>query len=368
LADKRIRVGVIGVGQIGKKHLETYLSTPGVDVIGIAGRDPERTQQVALDYHLAYWTSDYRELLARDDIDAISVCLHNNLHREVSITALEAGKHVYCEKPMAGSYRDAQAMLAAAHRTGKMLSVQLATLFSSETKAAKAVLAEGWLGEPYFAQAVITRRRGRPYVDGYGTPAFVQKEQAGGGALLDLGVYEIAKLLYLLGNPPALRISGRTYQETPIDPDRLKTSGYDVEELGVGLAHLQGDVTLSIVAAWAIHLSRVGGSYLVGPRGGVRLEPFEIYRSLGDLDLDASVDLEAFEYRLHHVRGQGNGYDGPQQHWIAALQGQVPLLPTAEIALNTMLISEGIYLSDRLGREVTASDVNDQSISTAIAL
>ena len=367
MADNRIRVGVIGVGQIGKHHLDTYLSTPNIDVIGVAGRDLDRTQQVALDYHLAYWTTNYRELLARDDLDAVSVCLHNNLHREVTIAALKAGKHVYCEKPIAGSYCDAQAMLAAAHRTGKMLSIQLATLFGSETKAAKAVIAEGWLGKPYFAQAVIARRRGRPYVDGYGTPAFVQKEQAGGGALLDLGVYEIAKLLYLLDNPRALRISGRTYQETPIDPERLTASGYDVEELGVGLAHLQGNITLSIVAAWAIHLGKVGGSYLVGTQGGVRLEPFEIYRSLGDLDLDASVDLEAFEYRSHNVRGQGNGYDGPQQHWIAALQGRVPLLPTAEIALNTMLISEGIYLSDRLGREVTASDVSDQSVSTAVA-
>jgi predicted dehydrogenase len=366
LADNRIRVGVIGVGQIGKHHLETYLSTPEVDVIGIAGRDPDRTQQVALDYHLTYWTSDYHELLARHDLDAVSVCLHNNLHRAVTIAALEAGKHVYCEKPMAGSYRDAQAMLTAARCTGKMLSIQLATLFNNETKAAKAVIAEGWLGKPYFARVEITRRRGRPYVDGYGTPAFVQKGQAGGGALLDLGVYEIAKLLYLLDNPAALRISGRSYQQTPIDPDRLKASGYDVEELGVGLAHLQGDITLSVIAAWAIHLGKARGSYLVGSLGGIHLEPFEIYRSLGDLDLDAGVDLEAFEYRLHHVRGQGYCYDGPQQHWIAALQGRVPLLPTAEIALNTMMVSEGIYLSNRLGREVTASEVSDLSVSTAI--
>jgi predicted dehydrogenase len=366
MTNRAIRVGVIGVGQIGKKHLETYLSLPGVEVVAIAGRDPERTRSVAQDYNIKNWTTDFHQLIARDDIYAVSVCLHNNLHRDPTISALEAGKHVYCEKPMAGSYRDAEAMLSASRRTGKLLSIQLSTLFSSETKAAKVAIDEGWLGNPYYAQSANSRRRGRPYVDGYGTPAFVRKEQAGGGALYDTGVYQIANLLYLMNNPAVLRISGRTYQETAVDPARFKASGYNVEELGVGLVHLEEDITMSIVEAWAIHLDQAGGSYLVGSLGGIRLNPFGMYHSLGDLDLDIKADLQAFEYRLHNVRENGDAYDGPQQHWIAALQGRVPLLPTAEIALNTMLISEGIYLSDHSGREVTAAEVRELSVSTAM--
>jgi predicted dehydrogenase len=86
------------------------------------------------------------------------------------------------------------------------------------------------------------------------------------------------------------------------------------------------------------------------------------------LDLDATTNLGAFAYRLHTVRDNGDAYDGPQEHWIAALQGRVPLLPTAELALNTMLISEGIYLSSQLGREVTAEEVMSESVSTAVAV
>jgi predicted dehydrogenase len=368
MPNKTVRVGVIGVGQIGKEHLETYLSIPDVEVVAIAGRNPDRTQRVAQDYKIQNWVTDFHELLARDDIDAVSVCLHNNLHRDVTVSALEAGKHVYCEKPMAGSYRDAEAMLSVSRRAGKMLSIQLSALFTSETKAAKAAIAEGWLGKPYYAQSASSRRRGRPYVDGYGAAAFVQKDQAGGGAVYDMAVYHIANLLYLMDNPGVLRVSGRTYQETPIESTRSEVSGYNVEELGVGLAHLEENITMSIVEAWAIHLDQIGGSYLVGSLGGIRLEPFGIYRSLGDLDLDIKADLQAFEHRLHNVRENGDAYNGPQQHWIAALQGRVPLLPTAEIALNTMLISEGIYLSDRLGREVTAAEVRELSVSTAMRL
>jgi hypothetical protein len=86
------------------------------------------------------------------------------------------------------------------------------------------------------------------------------------------------------------------------------------------------------------------------------------------LNLDATINLEAFAYRLHTVRDSGDAYDGPQEHWIAALQGRVPLLPTAELALNTMLISEGIYLSSQLGREVTAEEVRASSVSTAVVV
>jgi predicted dehydrogenase len=104
----------------------------------------------------------------------------------------------------------------------------------------------------------------------------------------------------------------------------------------------------------------------VGSKGGIRLDPFGFYHNIGDLQVDSSVNLDAFDWRLHALRESADAYDHPQRHWVAALQGRVELLPTAEIALNTMLISEGIYLSDDLEREVTAEEVKASSQSTAI--
>lgn len=119
-------------------------------------------------------------LLKRDDIEAVDVCLHNNFHAPMSIAAMEAGKHVYCEKPIAGSYRDGAAMLKAARATGKMLHIQLSTLYTQETKAAKILIDGGKLGKLYHARSTGFRRRGRPFVDGYGTTAFTQKATASG--------------------------------------------------------------------------------------------------------------------------------------------------------------------------------------------
>jgi len=366
--DNKLRIGVIGVGQIGQVHLDNYKAIPEVEVVAIADMNEPHARNVAGRNGIPDSYADFHDLLTRPDIQAVDVCLHNNLHMPVSVAALQAGKHVYCEKPMAGSYRDAEVMFQTARAQGLKLSIQLSTLFSPETKAAKSLIDQGLLGRLYHARSVGFRRRGRPYVDGYGSPPFVQKHNSGGGAMYDVGVYHIASLLYLLGNPAVLRASGKTYQEMEMDAPRRATSGYDVEELGLGFVKLADGVTLDIIEAWAIHLGGLEGSCLVGSKGGLRLEPFGFFQSLGDLDLDTTVDLDAFARRTHDLRANTDLGASPQGHWAAALQGRVALLPTAELALNTMLISEAIYLSDRLGREVTAEEVVQASVSTAVTL
>ncbi len=363
---KTVRVGVIGVGQIGKRHLDLYTKEiQGVEVVAIADINESEARRVAEMYRIPYVYTDFRKLLERDDIEAVDVCLHNNFHMPVTVAALQAGKHVYCEKPMAGAYVDALKMYRTAQETGKMLSIQLNTLFEDEAKAARALIDQGLLGHIYHARSVGFRRRGRPYVDGYGSPQFVQKAICSGGALYDLGVYHIAAMLWLIGNPRVLRISGATYQETEMDAERRAKSGYDVEELGLGLVRFEGNLTMDIFEAWAVHMDAMPGSVIFGSKAGIRLQPFGFFYSLGDLDINATADMGGFNWRLHSLRANADGYDSAQHHWVAALQGRVPLLPTAELALNTMLISEGIYLSQKRGREVTAEEVEAESISTA---
>jgi len=366
MADKKTRIGIIGVGQIGKHHLETYTKVPGAEVVAAADINEAELKRVAERYSIPNVYTDFRELLKRTDIEAVDVCLHNNLHAGVTIAALEAGKHVYCEKPMAGAYCDAKAMLDAARRCSRRLSIQLSTLFARETTIAKRLIDAGRLGHIYHARSTGFRRRGRPFVDGYGTSNFVKKEIASGGALYDMGVYHISQMLYLLGAPAVERISGRVYQETGMDEGRRKSSGYNVEELGMGFVRLAGGITLDIIESWAIHLNAFEGSYVVGSAGGVRLAPLSFHATIDDVEVNETFEQDMTVNRWHDLGQMTAADDGPQPHWIAALQGSAPLLPTAEIALQTMLISEGIYLSDRLGHEVTAAEVAEHSRSTAL--
>jgi predicted dehydrogenase len=356
-----IRIGLIGAGQRAQQHLENYQGIPGAEIVAIADINEALAQSVAAKFKIPNIYADYHDLLRRDDLEAVDICLHNNLHRPAAVAAMEAGKNVYCEKPMAGSYADAKIMYDTAQALERKLAIQLFTLFKPYTRAAKLLIDGGYLGELYHARSTGFRRRGRPYVDGYGTPTFVQKRHAAGGALYDMGVYHIAGLLYLLGNPSVTRITGKTYQKTSMDPAREKFSGYDVEELALGFVHFTNDVTLDIIESWAIHLDGFEGSSIVGTLGGVRLQPFGYYHNIGDLEVNSTVDLDQISYRWKNVHEGGDVYDSSEHHWVAALQGRVELLPSAELALNTMLISEGMYLSEQLGREVTAEEVQERS-------
>ncbi len=373
----KIRIGVIGIGLIGQTHLENYSQIGDAEVVAVCDINEQAAREVATRFGVQDVYTDFRQLLKRDDIDAVDVCLHNNFHAPVTNEALLAGKHVYCEKPIAGTFYDGKSMLDTALAADRMLHIQLNTLYRKETKAAKALIDGGKLGKLYHARSTGFRRRGRPFVDGYGTKFFNRKETAAGGALLDMGVYHIAQMLYLLGVPQVRSVSGKVYQEMDMDVARRKESGFDVEELGLGFVRFNGGMTLDLIEAWSLHMGGLEGSSIVGSHGGVRLPaasypyesgPFTFHSTQCDMDMDSVVNLDDMDLRWSRLQPDYEAYSSSQQHWIAALQGRVPLLPTAEIALQTMLISEGIYLSDRLEREVTAQEIIDSSVSTNVTV
>ncbi len=365
---KKINIGFIGVGQIAQNHLRTYQGIADANVVAATDINEKLLAKVAGEFDIPHTYTDFRQMLQQADIQAVDVCLHNNLHMPVTVECLRAGKDVYCEKPLAGTYTDAAKMVAEAKKLKRKLSMQLFTLFNKETRVAKKLIDGGHLGGIYHGRSTGFRRRGRPYVDGYGTAQFVQKEVAAGGALYDMGVYHIAAMLYLMGNPEVDRVSGKTYQETSLNPRRAKLSGYNVEELGLGLVRFKNNASLDLIESWAVHMDGFEGSSVYGSKGGIRLNPFGFFHQVEDMDVNSIIDLEGAAYRWANVYEEGGVYDDPQGHWLAALQGRVPLLPTAELGLNTMLISECIFQSEKLGREVTANEVRKLSKSTAVKI
>ena len=362
-----VRIGIIGCGIIATQHTENYAQLDGHRVVAICDIDEAKMNAFGDRFGVARRFTHIGQLLRCDDIDAVDVCLHNNLHAPVTIEALRRGKHVYCEKPMAGSWADAKAMLDAARETGKMLHIQLAFLYTNETRAARRFVDSGRLGKLYHMRSYGFRRRGRPYVDGYATKEFVNTNTAAGGAMFDMGVYHISQLLYLSHLPKLERITGHTYAEVELDPVRRDISGFNVEELGCGFATFEGGLSMDILESWAIHGAPFPGSILAGSQGGLRLDPLSFHTLIEDMQVDTTVDLGAMRYRNDTVYGETEShYNSSQKHWLSALRGLCPLLNTAEIALDTQLLQEGIYLSHALGREVTADEIRTMSVSKAI--
>lgn len=353
----KLRVGIIGTGQIGKAHVSRYSEFPDVEIVGVCDIRMDEATRVASLYKIPFVTPDYHELLRRDDIDAIDVCLHNFLHMPVTVDALEAGKHVYCEKPMSWTYADSKRMYATAERMGKKLSIQLATIFQPETRAARRLIGEGMLGKLYYAKCYTHRRRNRPFVDGYGTAQFVSKSTSGGGTLLDMAIYSLGRMMYLIDSPDVITVSGSAYQETEMYANRRASSGYNVEEMGVALVRLAGGITLFLESSWAVHGGEPEGDSLMGAKGGMKLEPFTFYSTVGDLEMDGTFDLKTADWRWHQVDPSAEAYDNPQKHWVWALLGRVPLLESAKYALRVSQIIEGVYMSAQSGCEVTAAEI-----------
>lgn len=349
----RIRCGIIGTGMIGKVHIARYKEVPEAQVLAVADLREDEAKRVAEQNDIPHVFTDYRKLLAMEEIDLVDVCLPNALHCPVTCDALKAGKHVYCEKPMANSAAEARKMLRTAQETGKTLAIQLGTLFSPEAHGAKRVIEAGLLGRIYFAKSSYYRRRGRCYVDGYATPPFVQKEVAGGGALADMGVYHLGLMVWLLDNPEVLTVSASTFQEIPMDEKRAKESGYNVEEFATGFVRFAGNITLFFEEAWATHMDQADGFRIFGSHGGLRVEPFGFFTDMADMQADVSFDLGLYEGRQSLYYGDRHKAMRHQQmNLIWALLGRVPLLETAPVAVKVAEITEAMYKSAANGREV----------------
>ena len=350
----KLKVGVIGTGIIGKAHIRQYREMSGdVEIVAVADIDGAEAQRIAKANSIPKVFTDYGELLEVPEIASVDVCLPNFLHSPVTVAALEAGKNVYCEKPMARSAEEAQEMFDAAQRTGKILAVQLATLFSPEARCAKHIVDAGMLGNIYYAKTCHYRRRGRVYVDGYATPHFVQKEKSGGGALADMAVYHMALMIWLMGNPEVRTVSASTYQEIEMDEVRRRESRFDVEELGVGFVRFENDITMFVEESWAINMDRAEGDCIMGSKGGLRLGPLSLFTDVAGIEMDGILDVKSYESRRRSLDKSREGLDSPQKNFVWAQLDRVPLVDSASIALKVARITGAMYRSAELGREVS---------------
>lgn len=268
-ATKPVRVGVVGLG-MGSVHLRTYAKMPGVRVVALAGQEEERLAELGKTYEVPNLYRDYEDMLKRDDLDAISICVPNALHPTIAIAALERGIHVLCEKPLARTGEEAQRMVEVATKANRVLQVVFNKRSSRDVLALRNHIASGGLGKVYYAKAFWMRRNVVP------AGWFASKELAGGGPLIDLGVHMLEMALYLLGDPEVVSITASTYSDL-VKQKRAKlpdAKPFEVEDLATAFIRLANSSTLLLEASWATHSSFVDdyGVTLFGTEGGAEFK------------------------------------------------------------------------------------------------
>lgn len=343
-----IGIGIIGSGGIARyAHLPGYKGSAdlGVQVVACADANEETARKTAGEFDIPHVYTDYREMLQRDDIHAVSVCTPNYLHMQPTIDALEAGKHVLCEKPMAMNAVEGQAMVDAANRTGKKLQIGFQTRFQSASQALKRFVDAGEMGEVYHARAQALRRRGIP---GWGV--FTQKDRQGGGPLIDIGVHILDLTLWLMGHPKPTYCSGQTYAKFGPREGVLGLMGqwdpkiFSVEDFAVGLVRFENGATLVLESAFCANQEQreVFNSELYGTEGGASYNPCKMFFERHKTLIDATP---AF---LPQVKP----HEEEVKAFCKAIAEDSPVPVTAEEALMTTRIIDAIYRSSEEGREV----------------
>lgn len=275
---RRLRAAIIGCGDIAlRKHIPSLQSIEEVEVCAFGSRSISKARVARESYGnpAARVYTDIGELLDDREIDVVFVCTPNNAHAAIAISALEHGKHVMCEKPMAISSADCRKMAEAAERHGKKLSIAFQNRFKPEVQHLYTLCRGGHLGEIYHAKAHAIRRRAVPT---WG--AFLSKEIQGGGPLIDIGSHSIDLALWLMDNYEPAWVIGKSYNKIAARGSKANRWGewdprdFTVEDSAFGFVLMKNGATLAIDAAWALNTSdeREASVTLFGSRVGADMK------------------------------------------------------------------------------------------------
>lgn len=396
---KEVRVAIIGAGVISHRHMRIYenIQAHAADlgftakVVAVAEIDERKLkawgEQYGFDPKDLY--VDFREMLKRDDIDTVDVCVHNNLHTPISIEVMKRGFDCYTEKPAAASYHDAKMMVDCAKALGRKFHVQISSLMTPQTRLAKNMIEQGDLGNVYYINLESVTNRWRPGYDLAANPAmptlstdFYSKRVAGHGKSIDIGVYMISQILFILGLPELESVNGFAKQGIPVDA-RLVTNpdGFGVEDIADGFAKFKNGIGFHFMIAAAANTASYNRSYILGSEGGFEINGIDggggkfavpkgmsggpkpelkFYGNLNGRDVEIELNCIKNGELEERLDPQMLLFNDNQCMWLAyhlGILNEETRYNTPEVACNMLKFTDGIFLSEELGRAVTGEEI-----------
>lgn len=355
---KTYKIAIIGCGGIANgKHMPSLKKLNNIEMVAFCDIVEEKAIEAAKQYGTADAKvyTDYADVLNDPSIDIVHVCTPNDSHARIAIAALEAGKHVMCEKPMAKTAEEAQQMVDAAKRTGKKLTIGYNNRFRSDSQHLKQLCDAGELGEIYMAKAHAIRRRAVPT---WGV--FLDEEKQGGGPLIDIGTHALDLTLWMMNNYKPKVVLGKAYHKLsqrenaanawgPWDPAK-----FTVEDSAFGMIVMEDGATIILESSWALNTLEVDEAKctLCGTEGGADMK--------GGLRINGEQHSRLFTKEVELNAGGVAFYDGKQENpadlemrmWIEAIEQDKEPVVTPEQAFVVSQILEAIYESSKTGKAV----------------
>jgi predicted dehydrogenase len=351
-------VGIVGAGRVGIDWHLPDIRAAGGEVAALADVVPGRAARFAAQHGIAHAFDDYRGLLALPEVDGVAICTPPHTHAEIAIAALEAGKHVYLEKPPAMNEAEMARIAAAARRSGRLAMCGSNRIYEPEVQALKRRIDAGALGRVYLVECLKILRRSLP--KGWHR----ERRYAGGGVGFNSSAHRIDLALYLLGTPGVVAVTARTYDHLIAGRPPPATRGYllrdveeglwtdapaDVEDTLVALIQFDTGCTCLLRDACAANMPDEWQVRLYGTEAGASLAPLTVYGEAHDGLLTDTRPLVPAGPQGMHVLAY--------QHFFACIrQGRATESPP-ERGVVTMRILDAIYRSAAEdGRQVWLRD------------
>jgi predicted dehydrogenase len=341
---EEIRFAIAGAGMVARYHATAIERTAGARLVAVSRSDPARAEESAAQFGVPCLT-DYSELLARMDVDAVCICTPSGLHAEQTIAAARAGKHVLVEKPIALTLADADAMIAACDQAGVRLGLALQRRTEPEFQLLHAAITAGELGRPVLGSVSVPYLRPQSYYDSAGWRGTWALD--GGGVLMNQGIHLVDLLIWLIGDVAEVQAAAATLAH-PIEVEDCVTATLRFANGALG----------SVVATTAAAPGFPHRVEIYGDRGGAQIEGEQVVRWESEAHAPKTVARASGQQPVAAGAGASPAGIGAAGHtrlladFVAAIRdGRDPLIPGREGRRSLALVL-AIYEAARTGQVV----------------
>ena len=357
---RKLRIGFIGTGGIANSHMKAYKQFEDVEIV--AGAD--LIEGKAADFFAKYdlndvkCYTDYKQMIAENELDAVSICTYNRQHAGPAMYAMQHGLHVLLEKPMTVTLEEAVELCRVEKETGKILSIGFQPRFDPNMQEIGKIVRSGVLGKIYYIQTGGGRRKGIP-AQGEKT-TFIRNETAGIGALGDIGCYSLDMVLNALGYPKPITITGYKSAYFGTDPNYYydhpeNAAVFGVDDFAAAFIRLENDIILDFRISWAMHMDTPGDTIIMGTKGSLRIPSTDCWNGTvgGPMTIYTEVAGQQTQYQIPILKltGLGRVERKVRSFLDAILTGGTAPVPTSQILINQAII-DGIAKSAELGEEI----------------
>ena len=358
MSGKKFKVGIVGCGGIAfGKHLPALKKLAQVEMVAFCDILPERAEKAAAEFGSsdARVFTNYQDLVALPDLDVVHVLTPNKSHAPISIAAMEADKHVMCEKPMAKTAADALKMVEAARKTGKKLTIGYQNRFRPDSQLLKKLMEDGVLGEVYYAKGHAIRRRAVPT---WGV--FLNEEEQGGGPLIDIGTHALDLTMWEMNNYEPRAVMGKVYRKLADKENAANAFGpwdpkaFTVEDSAFGFITMKNGATIMLESSWALNSLDVdeAKTTLCGTEAGADMKDgLRINGEMHGRTYVTKPDLSAGGVAFYEGGAQ-KPEDLEASMFYKAIEDDTDPVVLPEQAYAVTQILEAIYESDRTGKPV----------------